>query len=359
MSFLKVLNVAGGGDTGNPREATLRIEGVIGGYDIFDGSGTTASGFMRQVDALGELDTINLEINSPGGIVSDGVTITNYLVRHPAAVNVTVIGEAASIASVIAQAADPGSLHMATGATMFVHDPLTGLIGDADEFRAVAERLDKIRDSIVSLYRRRTALSTDEVRDLMRGDTTMTAEEAVEWGFADSMDAELKAVACSEDLTAFLEQAKTKTVEAAKGDQETKDKESEIASLREQVAKLAAEKEPADPAEVIAACKDAEFPAMAVAMVDDALPMTEVRARLQTASTIRDICAAAQINPEPLLSHADNPVEALRIAVVDGLAAMDQDIDSELPGGPQPANKPEYNWGQVFEKLNKQRGKTA
>ncbi|MEJ1422265.1 MAG: Clp protease ClpP, partial [Candidatus Sedimenticola sp. (ex Thyasira tokunagai)] len=201
MNWLQVLNVAAAGD--ETRKATLRIDGIVGYRDWYDETNNTASHFIRTVDALGDLDEINLEINSPGGVVSDGVAITNYLINHEATVNVTVIGQAASIASVIAMAADPGQLHMGIGTTMFVHDPLTIAIGDADDMRETADHLDKIRDSIVSIYQLRTDLSVDEIKDLMSGDTTMTAEEAVEWGFADTMEAELKAVACA-DLNEYL-----------------------------------------------------------------------------------------------------------------------------------------------------------
>jgi len=194
---IKIRNEAGK-DGG--KIADLIIDGPIGFEDWWDESGVVASKFMRQVNALGDLEEINILLNSPGGIVSDGVTITNYLRNHKAPVSVTVMGQAASIASVVAMAADPGKLHMALGTTMFVHDPLTFVGGDADDMREMADMLDKIRDAIVDVYVSRVDMPRAEIIQLMKDDTIMTAEDAVEWGFADTMDAELKAVAYDGDL---------------------------------------------------------------------------------------------------------------------------------------------------------------
>ena len=205
MNWLKVLNLDGEGDE---RRAKLKIEGVIGGFDFFDDSGQTAAEFVRTVDALGDVSQIDIDLNSPGGVVSDGVAIANHLIHHPATVSINVIGQAASIASVILQAADPGQRHMALGTTVFVHDPLTIAIGDADDFRDIAETLDTVRDSIVGLFARHGTITQDDARELMRQDSTLTPEQALSSGIVDSMDETLQAVACWMDHTAALEQAR-------------------------------------------------------------------------------------------------------------------------------------------------------
>ena len=205
MNWLKVLNVDG---EDGERRARLKIEGVIGGFDFFDESGQTAAEFVRTVDALGDVSQIDIDLNSPGGVVSDGVAIANHLIHHPATVSINVIGQAASIASVILQAADPGQRHMALGTTVFVHDPLTIAIGDADDFRDIAETLDTVRDSIVGLFTRHGTITQDEARELMRQDSTLTPEQALSSGIADTMDETLQAVACWMDQTAALDQAR-------------------------------------------------------------------------------------------------------------------------------------------------------
>ncbi len=200
----KWLNIKNVQNIGKKKTADIWIDGVIGYKDWFDDSGTVASEFIRTMEALGKLDEINVSINSPGGVVSDGITIANFLRNHEASVSMTVMGQAASIASVIVQAADPGKLHMALGSTMMIHDPWTIVAGNSEDMRKIADDLDKLRDSILSFYQIRTDLAGSDIKDLMSDETIMTAEDAVEWGFADTMDAELKAVAVANPKIAIM-----------------------------------------------------------------------------------------------------------------------------------------------------------
>ncbi len=154
-------------------------------YDEIGYFGVTAQQFASEVAAL-DVDTINLRINSPGGEVFDGIAIHNVLVNHPAVVNVVVDGLAASIASVIAMAGD--TITMGEGSRMMIH-PAQGLVlGDAAEFRAMADLLDTESASIAGFYARRAGgtqaqwLATMSANGVMG--TWYTAEEAVSAGLA-------------------------------------------------------------------------------------------------------------------------------------------------------------------------------
>ncbi|RFA24351.1 hypothetical protein CAI21_22005 [Alkalilimnicola ehrlichii] len=347
MNWLKVLNVATEREgEEDKRVAKMRIEGVVGSYNWLTNTDSTATTFIRTVDAMGDVEEIDLEINSPGGVVTDGVAITNYLRNHSASVKVTVIGEASSIASVIAQAADPGRLHMALGTTMFVHDPLTAAVGDADDFRHMADRLDKIRDSIVDIYQARSGMDREDIIDLMKADTTMTAEEAVTWGFADSTDEHLQAVACTEDLEKVLERAQMQTRKALRSSGESN--ASEVAKLRRQIDELKRGPEPAAAEAVIAACAEADIPALAVDFVKAKLPMSEVQSRIEMIGKVRDVFAAAELDPGPILSHIDDPVEMLRIAVTNAKAANEQHIDNSLN---QNSESHQAGWDKAFSNV--------
>lgn len=355
-NWLQVLNLSPG-EEGAGRSASVLIDGVIGSLDWYDMSGTTAAHFMRTVDALGlgEGDEINVQMNTPGGVISDGVTITNYLINHPASVSVTVMGQAASIGSVIAQAADPGKLHMALGTTQFVHDPITGLMGDADELRAAADTLDKYRDSIISIYQRRVNLSEDEIKNLMRDNTTMTAEEAVTCGFADTMDATLKAVACA-DLPATLTLAHDNTMMAAQArNEEVNELESlrtEVVNLTAQLTDYAQQSEPADAVAVIEACNTAQLTALAGDFISARMTMDQVNDRITAVNQVRDICAAANVSPDDYINHASNAPELLRMAMVNMQAALDQQINNELlPGGEQRTDGV-INFKDIYTKRN-------
>lgn len=152
--------------------------------------------FKTDLDALGNVNTINVYINSDGGDTFAGQAIYSMLKRHPAKINVYVDGLAASIASVIAMAGD--TVYMPVNAMMMVHNPWTFAVGDANDFRELADILDQVRKTIVATYRAKTGLPEEKIIELMDAETWMTAEEAVAYGFADEIE-EAKQIAASLD----------------------------------------------------------------------------------------------------------------------------------------------------------------
>ncbi|MFT8757716.1 head maturation protease, ClpP-related [Leuconostoc pseudomesenteroides] len=147
---------------------------------------TSATSFRDALKELGDVSTINLSINSGGGSVFDGIAIYNMLKSHKATVNVYVEGLAASIASVIAMAGD--TITMRSGSMMMVHMPWTLSQGNAEEMRKTADTLEKTGDSIVDIYSERTGISSDDIRNIMNEETWLSAEEAVEQGWATKLD---------------------------------------------------------------------------------------------------------------------------------------------------------------------------
>jgi ATP-dependent Clp protease protease subunit len=114
------------------REAELTIYEDIG-EDPWTMTGMSAARFRETLQGLGEVDRITVYLNSLGGSVFDGMTIFNELKNHPARITVKVMGIAASAASVIAMAAEPGKLVMAEGTFLMIHKAWTWLVGNADD----------------------------------------------------------------------------------------------------------------------------------------------------------------------------------------------------------------------------------
>lgn len=158
------------------------------------GDEVTPKQFAEDLKALGDIKTLNLFINSDGGDVFAGQAILSMLKRHTAQKVVYIDGLAASIASVIAMAGD--RIIMPKNAMMMIHKPWTVAVGNADDFRRMADDLDKIGESIVAAYAERTGLKNEEILQIMAEETWFTAEEAVEWGFATEIE-EAKKVAAS------------------------------------------------------------------------------------------------------------------------------------------------------------------
>lgn len=155
--------------------ATLSIFDDIGAY------GVSAKSFLNDLSTVTQ-DSVTVEINSPGGDVFAGLAIYNGLRNSGKKINVKVMGLAASAASLIAMAGD--TIEMPENSFMMIHNPWGFAAGDANEMRATADVLDKIGTGLVSTYAKRTGKSEDEITALLNAETWMTAQEAVDAGFA-------------------------------------------------------------------------------------------------------------------------------------------------------------------------------
>lgn len=151
-------------------------------YDEIGGFGVTAKDFARSIKGLGD---INLTINSPGGDVLDGLAIYNALKEHGGKVTVTVNTLAASMASIIALAGD--EIKIADNGFFMIHNPWTVAGGDADYLEKTASDMRKFQSILEDIYFQRTKLNMEEVREMMSIETWLSAEESVEYGFADSI----------------------------------------------------------------------------------------------------------------------------------------------------------------------------
>jgi ATP-dependent protease ClpP protease subunit len=154
-------------------------------YDMIGGwFGVTAQEF---IDQLKEVDTktITLHINSPGGSVFEATAIYNALLGHSASVNVEIDALAASAASFIAQAGD--TVTMNRGSMMMIHDASAGSYENAKGHRETADILDKLSNSIASIYAARAGGTDAEWRAVMKEEAWYTAQEAVDNGLADKV----------------------------------------------------------------------------------------------------------------------------------------------------------------------------
>ena len=163
-------------------KATILIYEQIG-RNFFD-EGISAKEFFKDLEKL-NVKKIDLHINSPGGNVFEGNSIYNVLKAHPAKIDVKIDGIAASIASVIAMAGD--SVVMPENAMMMIHDPVGGVLGTSDDMLKMAEALEKVKTGIVASYMTRSTLKEKKISNMMKDETWITAEDAVEYGLADEV----------------------------------------------------------------------------------------------------------------------------------------------------------------------------
>ncbi len=157
------------------------------------GEGNSALDFAKELDALGSRD-IELRINSEGGDVFEGYAIYSSISRYPGKVTAYIDGLAASAASYIALAAD--EVVMGEPAFMMIHNAWASAVGDAKDLRKAAETLEALDEQILSIYDKHSTKDAEEIAAAVEAVTWLSAEECVEWGFADRIEEGLKAAAC-------------------------------------------------------------------------------------------------------------------------------------------------------------------
>lgn len=139
------------------------------------------------VQALSDITapSIDLRVNSPGGLVFDAVAIYTALREHAARVDVRIEGIAASAASFIAQAGD--TIEIAKPARMMIHDAQGFTIGGPAEHRDMLDLLDDLSDMIAEIYADRAGGTVADWREPMKATTWYTSAAAVEAGLADTV----------------------------------------------------------------------------------------------------------------------------------------------------------------------------
>ena len=162
------------------------------GENFWDGSGITAKAFQKELSGI-KASQIDLHINSPGGLVFDGITIFNLIKQHPATVTTYIDGLAASIASVIALAGD--KVVMAENALFMIHKASGMVYGNSDDMRGFAKKLDKVNTSIASTYISKTGKDEAEINEMMKVESWLSAQDALGLGFIDEISGEVSIAA--------------------------------------------------------------------------------------------------------------------------------------------------------------------
>lgn len=160
----------------------------------------SAKGVVQALAGLGEVKTINVRINSPGGDVFEGLGIYNALKANGAKIVVHIDGMAFSAASFIAMVGD--EINIAENGMMMVHEGSAMVWGKSKDMTDMAGILDQINSQIVGTYVSRTGRDTAEVAKMVADETWMTAAEALDNKFVTKITPN-KAVSASANATKF------------------------------------------------------------------------------------------------------------------------------------------------------------
>jgi len=175
------------------------LYGFVG--DSFWGDGFTAREVIDGLAEHGRDEDLTVRINSGGGYVDEGIAIFNALSNHKGKVTVIVDSLAASSASVIAMAGEERI--MRKGSSIMIHDPSTVVWGTADDMEKAVRALETQADNIAGIYADATGEDVEDLRADMKAETWLSADEAVERGFATAANDKKAKAAAAYDYSIY------------------------------------------------------------------------------------------------------------------------------------------------------------
>ena len=164
------------------KDRIIMLEGQIGEH--------TASVLCAQLLFLESQDSkkdITLYINSPGGLITAGMAIYDTMQYVRSDIQTIVIGQAASMGSLLATAGTKGKRFMLPHSRHMIHQPLGGTRGQATDIEIHAREILRWKDELTKIYEKHTGQPLDKLKADMERDKFMTSEEAVKYGLADKI----------------------------------------------------------------------------------------------------------------------------------------------------------------------------
>jgi ATP-dependent protease ClpP protease subunit len=154
------------------------------GEDFWSGGGITAKKVASQLRAIGDRP-VEIQINSPGGDMFEGIAIYNVLREHPQEITVKIMGMAASAASIIAMAGD--NIQIGAASFIMIHNCWVLAIGNRHDMAETAEWLAPFDQAMVDLYAARSGQDPKDIAKWMDAETFMSGSQAIDRGFADAL----------------------------------------------------------------------------------------------------------------------------------------------------------------------------
>ena len=166
-----------------PGDNVITMFDVIG-EDFWSGGGITAKSVAAQLRTIGDRP-VEVQINSPGGDMFEGIAIYNVLREHGQTVTVKVMGMAASAASIVAMAGD--TIEIGAASFLMIHNCWVVAIGNRHDMAETADWLAPFDQAMAEVYAARSGQSVEAVAKWMDAETYMSGSMAVERGLADEL----------------------------------------------------------------------------------------------------------------------------------------------------------------------------
>ena len=130
---------------------------------------------------------ISLYINSPGGVVSDGLAIYDTMQFIQSPVSTLCFGQAASMGSFLLAAGEKDKRFALPNSRIMVHQPSAGFQGQATDIEIHAKEIISLKKRLNKIYSKHTKKTEDEIKEALERDNFMTPKEAKDFGLIDEV----------------------------------------------------------------------------------------------------------------------------------------------------------------------------
>ncbi len=153
---------------------------------VHDGMSTLICAQLLFLEAENPSKEIAMYINSPGGVVTSGLSIYDTMQYIKPKVSTLVIGQAASMGSLLLQAGEKGMRFSLPNSRVMVHQ-LGGYQGQATDIMIHAQETQKLKRRLNEIYVKHTGNDYETVEAALERDNFMSAEQAKDWGLIDEI----------------------------------------------------------------------------------------------------------------------------------------------------------------------------
>ena len=154
---------------------------------VHDAVSTLICAQLLFLEAENPSKEISMYINSPGGVVTSGLSIYDTMQYIRPKVSTLVIGQAASMGSLLLAAGEKDMRFSLPNSRVMVHQPSGGYQGQATDILIHARETEKLKRRLNEIYVKHTGNDLETVEAALERDNFMSAEDAKEWGLIDEI----------------------------------------------------------------------------------------------------------------------------------------------------------------------------
>ena len=154
---------------------------------VHDGMASLIVAQLLHLEAENPSKEISMYINSPGGVVSSGLSIYDTMMYVRPKISTLVVGQAASMGSLLLCAGEKDMRFALPNSRVMVHQPSGGFQGQASDISIHAKEILELKGRLNRIYEKHTGQDYATVEKALERDNFMTAEMARDWGLVDQI----------------------------------------------------------------------------------------------------------------------------------------------------------------------------